>query len=216
MIDVYIYMAILFLSTALILFSLDRGQPFFEAHKWVAISMVVTLCVEITGFLMGLKKINNLFLFNTFGYAQTLFLSFIYTRELSRNKKILIQGFIFTFSICVVLNNIFLQNFIHVVSSNTLIFGSSALVLQAIMYFHSIFSDENFLDKDILRLPFFWMSTGILFYFSGIFALMGYANFLIDNDYALAASLYRITTILASLMYSLFALGFSWHKLSRK
>lgn len=178
--------------------------------------MVFTVFVELAGLISLIYQINNVILFNLYLPLQAILFAWFYRKEGTlRRMSNIINWFIVVFPALVILNGLTLQYFATTFQSYTYLGSSVFMILLAVMYFYELFTNPKLLDVNILRVPFFWVSTGILFYFSGAFLWAAYVNFLITADYTLAGSISRITTILASLMYTLFAIGFSCHKLFR-
>lgn len=216
MLDLYLYILVLLVSSILIVVNIDKDQLFFKSHQYFAVLMVITSIVEVAGLISTLFKLRNFAIYNFFLPFQAMFLAVIFFRNVSKSfLRRSIVVFLFLFPFAVLMNTIFFQGFTETFQSYTFLIGGLFMIYLSISYFYELFSNPVLAEIDILQLPFFWISTGMLFYFSGAFLWGGYVNFFIDNDYVLAGSISRITTILASLMYTLFAIGFSCHKLFR-
>lgn len=112
-------------------------------------------------------------------------------------------------------NVIFVQSFFNEFHTYSFMLGSLIVVGFSILYMYELISVETNLEQNILSQPMFWISAGLLFFYSGEFAYMSFFNYLNKLDVALSERLFDIVLILGFLMYILFAIGFSCHKLFR-
>ncbi len=84
----------------------------------------------------------------------------------------------------------------------------TALVLGWVLYYFYELMHE-YKSPDLLRMPFFWINAGNLFFYPGMFFLMSFLNVLIENDPALLNVLYNlINRLLNYMLYTLFTIGF--------
>lgn len=216
MADIYIYLFVLLTSTILVIANIDKDLPYLLLQKQVAVLMVITLMTEVSGLYLTELKIQNSYIYNLFVFFQFMYVSWLFYGVISSGSfRTIIRIFLALFPVIFLVNSLYFQNFVEVFQTNIFLLGSLFMVFLAISYFYFLMTEPSYAELNILQLPMFWLSTGMLFYFSGAFVWAIYLNFLIGEDYSLAGSISRITTILASLMYILFAIGFSCHKLFR-
>lgn len=80
------------------------------------------------------------------------------------------------------------------------------IICWALFNLFSLKSEENIV---ITKHPFFWISIGLLFFYTGNFFLMGSYNQIVSVDKALAKKLFKyINTTLNCSLYILFIIGF--------
>jgi len=91
---------------------------------------------------------------------------------------------------------------------NSLSFSLEAimLILWSTYYFYDLYNQDEVVG--IGRLPEFWICTGILFFQTGAFFLMGLLNYLTRTSIDVATKLYSINHLLNILLYSLYTIGF--------
>ncbi len=162
---------------------------------------------------MGSQGIWNNWVYNSYFLFYFGFLAYIFMFEVhNKTIRLLIRVFIGVLPV-MILANTFYQDFQMELHTNIILIGSLFIVFLSVFFLYELLSRDEFLESDILQLPFFWICIGTLFHFSATFSWFAYRNFLVENDYELAAVLANIPTITASLMYVLFAVGFTCHKL---
>ncbi len=213
----YTYVGTILISLLIIVLNIDRQQSYWRLQKWFAFFIGVTFAIELTGLIMALMKLKSIWLFNLFTPFEFLAYSFFYLTQIkSKRARSWIRLFMLIYPVLYLINILAYQPFFTVFHTNTYVLGSLFMILWAGTYFYNQIVLESNLNKSLIQDPFFWISVGILFFYSGSFIVFGAINYLNFVDVNRAASLYRIILFLNILMYSLFAVGFSCHKIFQK
>src|SRR5690606_31500492 len=98
---------------------------------------------------------------------------------------------------------------IHLVFHNySFAIGSLILIALAINFFLDIFNFDKYEDSNLLSIPYFWIVTVILFFYSAAFFYFTPIRLLYDIDVALAEPVFLILRFLAGLMYVILGLSF--------
>jgi hypothetical protein len=104
-----------------------------------------------------------------------IFIGWFYSQVI-KNKRI--QNRIKVFNrillLASIINFIFLQGF-DKLNSYTIILGSCIFIYYIFEYFKEII--EHVENKNLLQNPFFWISTGYLFFYTGLFVLMNFGEY---------------------------------------
>ena len=124
----------------------------------------------------------------------------------TKRYKQLIKAFLITYLILVVINWSFIQSFIFEMSEIPKVIGSLFVTVTVIFYFIELLKSEKIITFH--RVLLFWISTGILLYYSGTipFAFKWNGYMLIPGIH----KLFLINTILSMTMYLTFTFGFIW------
>ena len=170
--------------------------------------MLFTILVQIVGYIYSLDfKKSNHFIFNIYLLIQFLFYFGIFYKTFQTKKLKLLAilasiGFIvYSFS-----NFLYEPGFYTFdTSSNTL--GSVLTIIFCLLYFVSLFKSEEFINY--FKIPMFWISTGLLFFFVGNFMYLSFIDYIIKYNLDKSGSVYWFIMItLNLLLYSLFSIGF--------
>jgi len=171
------------------------------------------LCYTLANELVA-KNIHgsNHWLYNIYNYIRFLLLSLIYLQLLVTPalKKIII-GFLISLPVWFVISFYSVGGFYRL-HTPTILAGATAFVFMSTCYLYELLRYPE--EKSLLLKPFFWISTGLLFYFLGNLPYLGSINYLVKKDMALAMKLYYITYILNVVMYTLFVVAFisTWNR----
>ena len=181
-----------------------RSLPFNLKLIWYY--LLVTALINTIATIIGrVYHINNLPLVHLFTLAEGLMLISFYKHTLDPDNQnrlyVLLQ--VAFLAICI-LNALFFQS-IYLYSSYTRYAESIICILFALNYFAKIAT----LDLKPLKLPNFYLNTGIFLYFSGSFILFIFSNMI---TYKVSLSnfliIWNIHACLVVFMYLLFSIGF--------
>lgn len=119
------------------------------------------------------KFSNNLYVYNSYTVINLNIIFFIYLGLFSPKSKTYIKGFLILANGFAIYNAIFLQPF-DTFNSYTLVMVSTILLLLALSYFYRLMTDIKFhkLERD----PLFWLSAGIIMYYSSAIVLFFFSN----------------------------------------
>lgn len=207
----YIFFILLSLIFSLLYFFVkNRNQGYEGAHRLISIFILVGLTIEVIGELTSRYGLNNSLYYNLlFVYGQTsLFIYFFYLiSDNIRLKKRIIHLSIFF--ICFgLIYSLFFQS-IHLAFHNySYAIGSLILIILAINFFLDIFNLNKYEDKNLLAIPYFWIVTVILFFYSATFFYFTPLRLLYEIEVSLIEPVHLVIRFLAGLMYVVLGLAF--------
>lgn len=139
-----------------------------------------------------------------------IFIGWFYSQVI-KNKRI--QNRIKVFNrillLASIINFIFLQGF-DKLNSYTIILGSCIFIYYIFEYFKEIIAHVE--NKNILQSPFFWISTGYLFLYTGLFVLMNFGEyFSILNEFNSFRPIWDFfINLTTTILYSCLLVAFSF------
>ncbi len=151
-------------------------------------------------------KGTNHWLYNIYQYVRFPLLSVIYLQLLvTPLLRKIIKGFLFCLPLWFGISFYQVGGF-QQLHTPTLLAGAVMVVLMSIGYLYELLQRPE--DGSLFKKPFFWISTGLLFYFLGLLPYMSSINYLVKEHLALALRLYYIIYVLNAVMYTLFVVAF--------
>jgi hypothetical protein len=207
------YIFFIFLS---LIFSLsyffvkNRDQDYRSSHFLISMFILVGLTIELIGELTSRYGLNNSLYYNLlFVYGQTsLFIYFFYliSENLKVRHRIIVLSIIFgCFGL---VYSLFFQS-IHLAFHNySYALGSLILIILAINFFLGIFNLNKYEDKNLLAIPYFWIVTVILFFYSTTFFYFTPLRLLYEIEVSLIEPVHLVIRFLAGLMYVVLGLAF--------
>lgn len=153
--------------------------------------------------IIGVK--NNLIIFHIATPFEYLFLGLLYYQAIinaTARKLVLVSIPVF------IALSVFFSLFVQHVDEN----NSYAIIAEAILVitWSLFYLREIMLLQHITvlhRYSLFWITVGLLFFFTGTLFTQGMLNYLITNDMQLARSIYRVSHIFEYLLFILFIAG---------
>lgn len=139
--------------------------------------------------------------------ATCAYFLFYKTQFKSRQIQFLIVGLLAFFIVFTLINIFFIQGAENTISYSFLI-RSVGFILISILYFYTLIKELP--TESITKLPMFWINTGVLLYFSGVFFHWLSVDYLINVLKSDVVTPYMIKTGLGIPYYLLIALGL-WH-----
>jgi hypothetical protein len=196
------FMAISFIVGLFSLYQrkLSNGLLFFP---WF---LLLTLIVEIFGLVRSEKGLNNIAIYNFFTVFEFVFYFFLLQKNIQKMKArkiVLYSIYVYVFS--AVMNIFFVQGMSRF---HTLTYSVGCLMLVAvcIYYFFELFQLTK--SVNLLREPFFWITSGLLFYYSCSLPIAGLNNLFSNFPRVIIINLGTIVSVLNVLLYSLFTIAF--------
>ncbi len=151
---------------------------------------------------LSLKKINNLPLFHIFTLFEYLFIAYLFFTSLSNHlyKNIIIIGTIvyFTFNALMLALYSDIFDFNH----ESRVFESFLLIAYALLYFNHLSKELSTSPDNFLQQPMFWISLGVLLYFSGNFFLFSFYRY-IAKVFPMIWTLHSILNILNNIFIAI-------------
>ena len=174
--------------------------------RWLMWSLVVTCIVEGIGYYHLRMIKNSNFIYHFYQPVEYTLVALFYINTIySSFAKKVIRVSVPVFVLFCLANSLFLQD-VNSPNSNCFMIEAVLLIVWSGFYFYELFTSNE--EERIWRIPEFWVSTGVLFFYAGTFFLMGLLNYLYKVDMGLAKKLYVINHVLNLLLYSLYAVGF--------
>ncbi len=119
------------------------------------------------------------------------------------------KGFVYFFMlfsvILFIVNNFYLYGF-YTLHSNYQFSGGIFIVIISLIQFYNIL--KNTKKKNPLTTPFFWVATGLFFYFLGTLPFFGILNFLLKKEIIFVSAYLIIIKSFSILLYSLIGIDF--------
>ncbi|PVD49540.1 hypothetical protein DC498_24410 [Terrimonas sp.] len=201
--EVYIYF--------ILLASLAACRFYFEKRISIYLYLLspfllLTFLVEIIALWMGYNARPNVWLYNFFMIIQPVFY-FLLVRNVIRNKRM--RSFLlfvsWLYPLFVIINIFFLQPRKDQFVSISYATGTLIIVLSTIFYFYELFTSDKYIN--LARDPFFWICSGLLFFYSCGFPLFALNNFLSSSSNIFIKNYTSIISLLNILLYSSFIIA---------
>lgn len=196
------------LPTLLALFTINSLKK--KSLKIFFIFLVTTSLKETVCTYYAINSLNNYPIYNSLSiaYYGLLFLSF---KSYFENRKIkrLITILLLVFSLFYMLNLLFIQGLIKF-NSYTFLLGGLFLNFICLVFFYNLLNSTR--NVKIIKLPFFWFSTGLVFYSTGTIILLGLFEFYRNLPPSTGAQLWSINSILNISVNLLISIGLYWNR----
>src|SRR5690554_4759496 len=216
-----VYIFFIFLSlifSSLFFFIKGKDKKYERAHRLMFSVLLIAFVLEIIGGVTARFGYNNSLFYNLlFVYLETcLLLYFFYLvfKEEKIKKRIIVTLIIYV--VFGLVNSLFFQPIQEEFHNYSYAFGSLALIFFAITFFLKVFDLRKYGDRNLLSIPYFWIVTVILFFYSATFFYFTPLRLLYDIERAMIAPLNFIIQLLAGLMYLVFGLAFCAPRLFRE
>ncbi len=180
--------------------------------KWFIFNLICALIVETIGIITSKHGIHNLVMFNLFTCAEFIFYSIMYRSILeSQLIKKIITNCIFIYIILFLINISLIEKLFKDFHTITYRIGSVMIITWCYLYCRQIMRDENYIP--LFQRPFFWISTGLIFFYAGFFFYMSGGNYLLQATFSSNKQLFNsISNSLNALLYSCFLISFVCQK----
>lgn len=187
-------------------FFLDLKE-FRSSHRLVFIILTLVSAVEFYGKYLGLRGINNGWIYNIGAvYGETILILFFLAIAVNNQKsKFLLRSTAGAFFLYSMVYTIFFRpidqfhNFSVTVASLLIIFG-------CFYYFFEIMFYDYYLEKQLWKIPDFWVATLLLLFFSSSFLFFAFFPKVIAMDAKLWGTLNFILKLIGGTMYLSFGL----------
>jgi len=167
--------------------------------------LLLTAAVEYTGWKLSQTARHTLLLYNLFSCFEFVFYLFFFICIVKKKtKKILF--FVLPLYLIVTLLNIFFFEGKNGFHGYTYMLGCTLIVVFSISYFYFLFRFPE--TGRLVKNPFFWIGTALLFYYTCSFSLYGLQNYIIKTMTYYDKILEVTGDVLNVLLYTLFSVGF--------
>jgi hypothetical protein len=168
--------------------------------------LALSLIMEIIGKIQVRMHVYNHWVFNFFTCFEFLFYSYIYSRLLESPKWARIIRYCMIIYPALFLANIFFVEGFHHFHTITYRVGSVMIVFWCYLYFRQLMRSEAFVP--VFRIPAFWISTGLLFFYAGFFFYMSAGYILMYTRLVIDKIIwYAISDTLNGILYGCFLIA---------
>lgn len=165
----------------------------------------VSFVIEMVNLGLTESGINNMFVFRFFTIIEFILISFFYSIFF---RKYLRPGYIFLF-IAVFLGVAFIDykiNGLNAIDNYSSSVSALFVSLYALISFFYIM--RKLIFENILSEPFFWVNSGVLFYFSGNLLVFAFCNYVNTYQQSYSNALWAIPQFLNIFFNILISIGF--------
>lgn len=177
--------------------------------------LALSLGVEITGLITARMNIWNLWMYNFFTCFEFLFYSYVYSKLLVNGKWVrIIRYSLVVYPLLFLVNIFFIEGFLkfHTITYRI---GSVMVVTWCCLYFRQLMTSTDY--TPVLRNPVFWISTGLLFFYTGFFFYMSAGYILLYTKLPVSRFVWAaISDTLNALLYSCFLISFLCQSMKTK
>ncbi len=187
-----------------IIYLLKQHKP--NKLRFFTFFLLATLIVELTANYLSSKDISNLPLYNIFTTFEFIFYIFTIRQFIHRplGRKIFLYTMV-AYGLAAFIN-IFLIQGIMVFHTITYAIGCLVIVFCAVYYFYEILFRPT--PVTLVRMPDFWICSGLLFYYAVSFPIYGFTNFVMSLPHALLKNFNLFIQILNIILYTMFSIAF--------
>lgn len=183
---------------------LSKKQGYVQLTFVYLLILLLTFLASIYSANMAKLK-NNLFIFHIATPLEFTVLALLY-RKMICNKRVkkVISFFIPLFLVFSFFSAVFLQPLTSN-NSNTIILASVIIILLVLFFLREtlLLQQVTFLH----RFPMFWISVGLLFYYTGGLIIEGMLNYMISHSMDLARRVFMIGYVFKYLLFILFIIA---------
>ncbi len=177
--------------------------------RWFIPFLIVTNIIEWGNFfkLFSINHSNN-WIFNFFIPVEFCFYGWVFFNIIIVIKAKLIIKYLGTGLIMVTILNMFFVQGLRNLNSYTYMIGSVYVILCVYYYFKQLIDNVN--DFNILQNAFFWISVGLLLFYSCEFFLMAFFEYFLSiGDFKSFQPIFHFVNIFLNItMYSCFSISF--------
>jgi len=199
-----IYITLIFIAFFIGLILKKRSSQF--AYKVLLLFLLVTFLNETICFFIKIKHLGSTYVFyNAYYYFRFPVLGWIYLSQFSNKLQKSIIYIFFGISLLFFFRNSYLYGF-HELHSNYLLTGGFFAISLCLMFFYNILKNSK--KKNPLTTAFFWVSTGLFFYFLGILPFFGVINLLLKKEIIFVTEYLVLIKSMSIFLYSLIIFDF--------
>jgi hypothetical protein len=170
----------------------------------------MVLVLEVIGVITAHSEYNNSLFYNLlFVYVEScMFFYFFYLISESEKMKKLISILLVSFLLLGIMNSLFFQPLQWEFHNYSYAFASLAIIGLAIKFFKDVLRLDKYEERNLLSIPYFWIVTVILFFYSATFFYFVPLTLLYEINKSELEFLNFLIRLLAGLMYTVFGLAF--------
>lgn len=163
---------------------------FLQKRNKVILYFIPFLFLTLTIEFIGSKYSQNSYyvknirygMYNIFTTIEFLFYGYLFFKHFIKKRlKLIALIFLPVFTALVIFNILFLQGFSKTFNTYTFLIGSFFIVIFCCFFFYESVLPEK-IDDQLMRQPFFWISSGLLIYYLGSVIINALFDYLTSND----------------------------------
>lgn len=175
-----------FISFGALILRRRDTMPYFTLFLFI--SVVFEFYVEV--YIEHIYR-NNYVAYAIFGSFTVAYYLFLYLREIYKDRRIIFILISFYLIFCLV--NLFVIQGFDAFNNISYNLGMMAVVISIFVYFRKILVRRTYFK--LASVPLFWLSIGILMFYSSAFPVLTFTNFLIRLEMNLANALFELVQI---------------------
>ena len=202
--DIYIVFILLAALTSSLVYFQKTKVPLFL--RLFPVYLLVTFTVESAGVWMSYNGITTTTLYNVFTTIEFIYYLWMFSQIIhNRKMKKILNNCLWAYPLAFIINKLFIQTGeqYHTLTAGI---GSFLVVLAAIYYFYELFQSEK--SVDLKREPAFWLSSGLLFFYSCSFPLFSLINYFYSPSDIIVGYILSLLSLVNILLYSSFIVAF--------
>ena len=183
-----------------------RRNSLPASFRYLALMLLLVLSVEVADYFLRQNDFSARPLHHVYQPLEFILIAIAYKHSFqSGHYKRIVNYAIPGYIIVALLGAVFIDG---IYNWNTVAFqvNSFVLVVFSILYIYELYQRPVY--ENVLKIPFFWVNTGILFYCTGTFFQMGFHHYVEAKDPQLAKSLNLVNQVLNYFLYSCYLKAF--------
>jgi hypothetical protein len=172
-------------ASFVVIIPLIVGIITIKSWKESSLKIVFTYCViyalfELIAWYYVLNHRQNHFIHNIISYVDIIFWGYYFYSiiDSSLGRKVVITLSMLTIG-TIIWSNLGINRDFNRVDSFAISISNLTLIAMSLLFFYQLLS--SLVVKDLLRYPHFWISAGVLLYFSGVFFVHIFAEYITFN-----------------------------------
>ena len=181
--------------------SCEKKQAFYFEYF-----LLITLLVEILGWIYQQKGKNNLLLFNAYSVFEFAYLTWFFKLVITGRSAQKFIAVLFPLLPFACLLNIFFIQGLHSFHTYTYALGSICMVGMSILYLIQLFRSDSITNP--VQLYTFWVTCAIIFFFTTSVSIIGIFNYVAVLSKPMVKLSQSILLIVDCIFYLLFIIAF--------
>lgn len=177
--------------------------------------ILVTIAVEMVAWWFSIHNKRNLIIYNFYTTVNFTYLIFLLRSFLSNVKVVSVLGVLmFVYPVFALVNMFLIQGANTVFNSYTFLSGCVIVVTASVCYFYERIKYPG--AHSLLKEPAFWVTTGLLFFYTCSPPLTGVLNAISLMPFYNYKTLYIINLMVNIILYLLFSISFICNLIFRR
>ncbi|SDG57353.1 hypothetical protein [Chitinophaga filiformis] len=178
------------------------------------IYILVTIAVEMMAWWYNIHNKHNLIFYNFYGIINFTYLIFLLRSFMANKRMINVMGVLMIiYPVLALINLVFIQK-LDTFNTYTFLSGCIIVVTASICYFYERIKYPG--PHSLLHEPAFWVSTGLLFFYTCSPPLTGVLNAISLMPFYNYKTLYIINLMVNIILYLLFSISFICNLIFRR